>query len=288
MSDFETNPLDRRFQIVRMKDPGYLSPTINYELLAEETDKIETWTKQMLNETGRVTHALSLTQLNDVYAKKSINTKWSSSLTDFAKEKVNGRGEVSFKHVVKDRYEITLSYYGLVQVGKMIRVPDVTAAKEIVPILMQRTVLEELESFIPFDDSFDSSELVVGYEPGQLQNRHMQYLEEEIIERMLDDAGFVFSDDGLSFVSKRNKCGNSACVWEDNKHDMMLLNNTRNERFSEPNQRRHAMYRHMALVINGGPSGHGNRMKLPECVVWSARSTFPDPGDCYTGHREVE
>ena len=111
-------------------------------------------------------------------------------------------------------------------------------------------------------------------------------MEEEIIERLLDDAGFIFSDDGLSFVAKCNKCGNSPCVWENNKHDMMILSEIRNERFSEPNERRHAMYRQMALVINNGPSGRGNQLKLPECVVWGVCSTFPDPGNTYTGHRD--
>ena len=161
---------------------------------------------------------------------------------------------------------------------------DVKAAKEVAPILMQETVLDELEVYIPFNDSFDPSKLVLGYEPGKLVNRNLQYMEEEIIEHLLDDSGFVFSDNGLLFVVQCNKCGNSPCVWEDNKHDMMLFAKIRSEHFSELNQQCHIMYCQMALVINNGPSGRGNRLKLPECVVWGVRSTFPDPGDHYTGH----
>jgi hypothetical protein len=43
-----------------------------------------------------------------------------------------------------------------------------------------------------------------------------------------------------------------------------------------------------ALLINGGPSGRGNRLKLPECIVTGVRELFPDPGAYYVGHQEVE
>jgi hypothetical protein len=40
----------------------------------------------------------------------------------------------------------------------------------------------------------------------------------------------------------------------------------------------------MALIINDGPSGRGNRVKLLSCVVSGVRELFPDPASVYTGH----
>jgi hypothetical protein len=61
-----------------------------------------------------------------------------------------------------------------------------------------------------------------------------------------------------------------------------------NDEDTEPNKRRHGLYRQMALLINGGPSGRGNRLKLPQCVVSGVRELFPDPGAYYVGHQELE
>jgi hypothetical protein len=167
-------------------------------------------------------------------------------------------------------------------------VTDIDAAKNQLPIIMHKTVQAELDNYIPFDTEYNMNEVLVGYEQNQLENKYLQYFKEEIIERMLDDAGFVFSDDGESFFAECSMCKGTPCVWEENKHEMMLLSELRDERESQPNQLRHVMYRQMALVINKGPSGRGNRLKLPECVTTGIREMFPDPNGTYTGHRNVD
>jgi hypothetical protein len=49
------------------------------------------------------------------------------------------------------------------------------------------------------------------------------------------------------------------------------------------NTHRHAIYWQLALYINGGPTGHVNRLKLPTCVLTGIRNLFPDPDAKYTG-----
>jgi predicted metal-dependent RNase len=44
----------------------------------------------------------------------------------------------------------------------------------------------------------------------------------------------------------------------------------------------------MALIINEGLSGHGNRVRLPNYVLAGVRELFPDPAAVYTGHKEKD
>ncbi len=83
------------------------------------------------------------------------------------------------------------------------------------------------------------------------------------------------------------KCDGLPCVWLNNKENMTLFVMTQREDETEPKHYRHAMYRQMALIINDGPSGRGNRLKLPFCVVAGIREMFPDPGKVYTGHKDA-
>jgi hypothetical protein len=105
---------------------------------------------------------------------------------------------------------------------------------------------------------------------------------------MLDNAGFIFSDDGESFFAECSLCKCVPCVWEENNHEMMQFAELCNKRESEPNQRCHTVYPQVALVINNGPSGRGNRLKLLECVTTGIREMFPDPKGKYTGHQDIE
>ena len=84
----------------------------------------------------------------------------------------------------------------------------------------------------------------------------------------------------------RCDCGDLPCVWEANVESMRLFAEARNDEEATPNQQRHSLYRQMALIINDGPSGRGNRVKLPSCVVSGVRGLFPDPASVYTGHVE--
>ena len=288
MLDDNPDALERKYTFQSMYVPGYMPPPIGYQLLEENPDRVEQWLKQMTDSTGKVNEVLGLSAVNNEYVEKGTTTKWSTPLIDCAREKIQGRGEVTFKHVVKHRYEIGLCFFGNIHIGTAFRVTDVKAAKMESPVLMHRSVQAEMQNYIPFDQTYDVDELKPGYESDQLENRYLQLVKEEIIERMLDDAGFIFSDDGESFFAECAECKGTPCVWEENKHEMMLLSELRDERESQPNQLRHVMYRQMALVINKGPSGRGNRLKLPECVTTGIREMFPDPNGTYTGHRNVE
>jgi hypothetical protein len=79
-------------------------------------------------------------------------------------------------------------------------------------------------------------------------------------------------------------CGDVPCLWESNVDSMKLFSETTDDKEAKPNQQRHSMYRQMALIINDGPSGRGNRVKLPSCVLAGVRELFPDPAAVYTGH----
>jgi hypothetical protein len=76
-------------------------------------------------------------------------------------------------------------------------------------------------------------------------------------------------------------------VRDDNQQTMVAFDACENNKDKQPNQRRHGLYRQMALIMNDGPSGKGNRLKLPNCVLVGVRALFPDPDKVYTGHQEV-
>jgi hypothetical protein len=203
-------------------------------------------------------------------------------------EKCEGRNRVSFEHVKKQRTEIGFTYFGNVLIGKMVRVTDNTAAQQQKPILMRMTALAELEDCIALDATCKEEEKVKGYESNQLENVHLQHILEDEMETMLDNNGFVFSEDGKSCYIFCTACKNVPCVWTDNKESMISYDQAVNDEDIEANKRRHGLYRQMALLINGGPSGRGNRLKLPECIVLGVRELFPDPGAYYVGHQELE
>jgi hypothetical protein len=81
-------------------------------------------------------------------------------------------------------------------------------------------------------------------------------------------------------------CGNIPCVWEANIESIRIFAKARNDEEATPNQQWHSLYHQMALIINDGPSGRGNRVKLRSCVVFGVRELFLDPASVYTGHVE--
>jgi hypothetical protein len=108
------------------------------------------------------------------------------------------------------------------------------------------------------------------------------------MESMLENNGYVFSDDGKSFHVWCQECEDVPCVWASNKQEMITYDEVTHDDNTAPNKRRHALYRQMALVINGGPAGRGNRLKLPQCVLSGVRELHPDPESFYVGHRDFE
>ena len=280
---------DQRFILI--PDPsGYYEQGVTYQILAEEPNTIETWTmKKYPDPTNTLSpmKVMNLAVIDSHYVEKMISDRWDRDLRAMAQEKIDGRNEISFKHVIGDRWETTLTFYGSVLTGKMTRVTDIVAAKEQKPILMRESATAEIQNYIPFDDAYEESEVRYGYESTQLENHDLKLLLEEEMEMMLMEGGFVFAEDGKSYEMKCEECDGLPCVWLNNKENMTLFVMTQREDETEPKHYRHAMYRQMALIINDGPSGRGNRLKLPFCVVAGIREMFPDPGKEYTGHKDA-
>jgi hypothetical protein len=74
---------------------------------------------------------LSLSSINGEYNKKNVSFKWAPDLNLLAIEKIEGRGRASFEHVKRPCFEIGLTFFGNVLVGKLIQVTDVAGAKNI-------------------------------------------------------------------------------------------------------------------------------------------------------------
>jgi hypothetical protein len=58
---------------------------------------------------------------------------------------------------------------------------------------------------------------------------------------------------------------------------MITFDAAENDENTEPNKHRHGLYWQMALIPNGGPTGHGNRLKLPPCILSGVRELCPEP-----------
>jgi hypothetical protein len=70
------------------------------------------------------------------------------------------------------------------------------------------------------------------------------------VERLLDDNGFMFSDDGKSYHMCCYECEDVPCVWANNQQAMINFNKAQHEEDTEPNKCHHALYWQMALIIN--------------------------------------
>jgi hypothetical protein len=285
--DANVNALDRRYEIVSVP-ANEIEEEVTYQLLALHPDRIEHWVKRQPTIDTNMTLLLSVTSVNGEYVEKTVTFKWAPDMRLLIREKIGGRGRVSFKHVRKHRFEIKLAFYGEVLVAKMIHVTDVTAAKREVPILMRPDVQSDLDDWIPLDPTYTEEEMVEGYEAGKPTNLRLQLVMEEEMEGMLDNSQFTFTDDTNCDDVLCEQCENLPCVWADNQQAMVAFDQAENDEDAEPNKRRHGLYRQMALIINGGPSGSGNRLKLPTCVLTGVRELFPDPEAVYTGHKERE
>ena len=86
-------------------------------------------------------------------------------------------------------------------------------------------------------------------------------------------------------------CKENPCVWVTNCEDMRLCDESEHglltgDDIPNASLRRKGIYRQMALTIAGGPTGRGNRMKLPMCVVNGVRNMFPAEDSKYMGHMD--
>jgi hypothetical protein len=279
-------PLDRRYPVYSGKEIE-VGDMITHELMAENPDKIENWMRKYpRSEPGYMT-LLSVTNVNEVYAEKIVTFKRFPNLNDIAAEKCEGRGKISFGHVSKDRTEVNLTYYGDLLVGRQVHITDIEGAQTKHPKLMKMTAEDEIADWIPLDATYEESDVVPGYEATKLENKRLKDILEEEMEALMDGQGIVFSEDGKSYHTLCIDCEEFPCLWDANQPAMVAFDEAENDDAKQPNQRRHGIYRQMALIINDGPSGRGNRLKLPQCVVDGVRNLFPDPGAFYTGHKEA-
>ena len=281
----EVPPLERRYPIYSGNEQE--TDELTYSLRSEEPDKIENWMKRYEDREPGFSTILSVTNVNDCYAEKIVTFKRFPNLFHIADEKIAGRGKVRFGHVNRDRSQISLTYYGDLLVGRMIHITDIKGAQTSSPLLMRMSAESEINDWIPLDASYLESEVTPGYESKNNVNERLKDILEEEMEGLLDGQGFVFSEDGKSYHTLCIDCEVFPCVWDDNQQAMKAFDEAENNDEKQPNQRRHSIYRQMALIINDGPSGRGNRLKLPNCVLMGVRELFPDPGAVYTGHQEA-
>jgi hypothetical protein len=131
--------------------------------------------------------------------------------------------------------------------------------------------------------------VVDGYEGTQLVNLCLQLILKEEMERLLDDNGFVFSDD-------RNL---TAC-FVTNVRKYLLCGPTINRQWSisTKHSKRRAWHQTHVIVNSTGrwhPSSMMGllamvtvRLKLPTYVLTGIQELFTNPDAIYTGHRKLE
>jgi hypothetical protein len=152
---------------------------------------------------------------------------------------------------------------------------------------MKPTIQSELAKWIPFDDTYKKEEVVAGYENTQPENIHRQLILEEELEWMLDNNSFIFSNDQKCFHIWCTHCQHVPCAWDIKERSMINFHKVQHEEDTKPNRYQHALCLQMTLIINDGPTGCGNRVKLPTCVLSGVRGLFSDPESIYTGHHET-
>jgi hypothetical protein len=86
-------------------------------------------------------------------------------------------------------------------------------------------------------------------------------------------------------------CKGLPCVWVSNKEGMLQFDDSEHGGLSGndlplPNKSRKGIYRQMALIINGGPTGKGVGLELPICIVNGVRKMFPESNKKCMGHME--
>jgi hypothetical protein len=110
---------------------------------------------------------------------------------------------------------------------------------------------------------------------------------ENEVRMVLDNEGYVFDDEG-NYVRTCNHCRESICVMTANEYMIAIFDAGREADEERPNNiHRKEAYRQMALTINSGPTGAGNQVELPACVLSGIRSMFPDADGQYMGHRDA-
>jgi hypothetical protein len=108
--------------------------------------------------------------------------------------------------------------------------------------------------------------------------------EEELSCGLTSYEGEDDDDDGAVCES----CGDDPCVWLREMENGVAVDEMEHAGTSTVNSsRRKVAYRHMFLVINGGPGMKGVRKQLPSCVEKGVRALFPDSKGSFMGFKEA-
>jgi hypothetical protein len=146
----------------------------------------------------------------------------------------------------------------------------------------------EAQHPIPEDStSWEKEALLDGSPPNTPMRPEFKTMMGNEVRRVLDKEGYVFNDDG-NYVRTYHHCRESICLMTANEYMVEIFDAGREAHEECPNNiRRKEAYHQMALTINGGPTGAGNRVELPACVLSGIRSMFPDADGQYMGHRDA-
>jgi hypothetical protein len=110
---------------------------------------------------------------------------------------------------------------------------------------------------------------------------------ENEVRRVLSYEGYEFDDLG-NYVCTCKHCRKEECMMTANSIMIQNFDDGRQGEEEHPNNIRcKEAYRQMALTINGGATGAGNRVQLLECVLSGIRSMFPDADRQYMGHQDA-
>jgi hypothetical protein len=135
---------------------------------------------------------------------------------------------------------------------------------------------------------WDNDALVDDSPPSSPMRPEFKTMMEEEVMRILYCEGYEFDDTGKYLRSSKYSCREEECVITTNSIMIGAFDDgCQAEEVCPNNIPCKEAYRQMALTINGGPTGAGNRVELPpKCVLSGIRSMFPDADGQYMGHRE--
>jgi hypothetical protein len=98
----------------------------------------------------------------------------------------------------------------------------------------------------------------------------------------------VFCEDGVTEGTGCESYADKPCVWKQEMENVVTVDEMEHAGTSTKNSsRRRAAYRHMFLIINGGPGMKGVRTQLPECVEKGVWALFPDSEGEFMGFKEA-
>jgi hypothetical protein len=133
-----------------------------------------------------------------------------------------------------------------------------------------------------------------GFTPTQSINKHLKRIMQQEITRIREE----HQQSTSTMTTEEDKkgtctyCNSLPCVWASNKEAMLQFIDAEEhglltgDDIPLSNQHRKGMYRQMALLLNGGPTGKGAGSEFPICVVNSVPEMFPESNKIYMGRME--